>query len=62
MFRLFPALSPSRLFSRNPVRPFALAVFLAAFVGSLSAQEKPPITVDDYGQWKSINSTQIFKK
>ncbi len=59
MFRPFSAVFLSRFPLRNPIRPVALIVFLAAFVGSLSAQEKPAINVDDYGPWKRINSAAI---
>ncbi|NNM03581.1 MAG: S9 family peptidase [Gemmatimonadetes bacterium] len=50
----FEALSSSKLFLG--------AVFLLTAVlppASLVAQEKPPITVDDYGQWKRITSTSL---
>ncbi|MGD2123768.1 MAG: prolyl oligopeptidase family serine peptidase, partial [Gemmatimonadota bacterium] len=32
---------------------------IAALAGGVSAQEKPPLTVDDYGQWKRITSTSL---
>ena len=59
MFRPFPLSFLSTSLRRKPIRPLALMVALAAFAGPMAGQEKPAITVDDYGQWKRINSTAI---
>jgi hypothetical protein len=59
MFRPFHLSFLSSPTLGKPIRPLALIFVLAAFVGPLVGQEKPAITVDDYGQWKGISSTAL---
>ncbi|MFC1575732.1 hypothetical protein ACFL5A_03705, partial [Gemmatimonadota bacterium] len=46
---------PSRMFVWFPL----ILLALGSVSAPLSAQDKPPITVDDYGPWKRISSVAL---
>ncbi|MGM0670154.1 MAG: hypothetical protein ACQET1_10580, partial [Gemmatimonadota bacterium] len=58
-FRFRIPLSPGRA-GPAPCLLFTLATAPAAWLAApLPAQERPPVTVDDYGQWKRITSVAL---